>query len=276
MANWGEGAKGATGGALAGGALGGPPGAIIGGIAGGAMGLFGGDNGQADYQKRLEEYYASMANRQAPQAGPAAQGQYSGFRDNQSQMISRLDAMSRGQGPSLAKQQFAQATDRNIGAQQAMGATGRGGAMGAFNAANNMGMLGTQAAQGSALARTNEQTQAYQQLGMSLYGARNADEDMNKFNAGQQNQTALANLDARLKAMGMDDAARLALLQQMGGQANQPTMGDQIMAGGAGMFAQGATMGQKPAWQQNMGNGNWANGQSSGYQKPKPGVGFFG
>lgn len=246
MGQWGEGAKGAAGGALAGGAVGGPIGAGIGGIAGGLLGYFGGDNGDDAYKQKLDAYYADLANRQAPQAGPAAQGQYSGFRGAQSAMIGRLDAMSQGQGPSLAKQQFAQATDRNIGAQQAMGATGRGGAMGAFNAANNMGMLGTQAAQGSAMARTNEQTQAYQQLGMSLYGARNADEDMNKFNAGQQNQTMLANLDARLKAMGLNDQARLQILAQMGGQANQPTTGDQLMAGGAGMFAQGATMGKKP------------------------------
>jgi hypothetical protein len=246
MVAWGEGAKGATGGALAGGALGGPPGAIIGGIAGGALGLFGGDNGEDEYKKRLEAYYADIANRQAPQAGPAAQGGYSDFRGTQRNMIGRLDAMSQGQGPSLAKQQFAQATDRNLGAQQAMSATGRGGAMGAFNAANNMGMLGTQAAQGSAMARTNEQLQAYQQLGLSTYGARGQDESMNQFNAGQQNQTMLANLDARLKSMGLDDATRLALLQQMGGQANQPTLGDQVMAGGAGMFAQGATMGKKP------------------------------
>ena len=259
----GEAGKGAMGGALAGGSVGGVPGAIVGGIGGALLGGFGGDNGQGDYQKRLEEYYASLANRQAPQSGPAAQGQYSGFRNNQADLISRLEAMSRGQGPSLAKQMFAQATDRNMQAQQAMANSGRGGAMGAFNAANNMGQLGAQAAQGAAAARTNEQMQAMQQLGLSIYGARGADEQMNQFNAGQQNQVMLANLDARLKAMGLNDQARLQILAQMGGQANQPTFGDQLMAGGAGMFAQGASMG-KPGLKQ--APGYWSNGQYSGYK----------
>lgn len=250
-----EAGKGAVGGALTGAAagsiipgvgtaIGAGAGALIGGIGG----WFSGDNYDDEYKKRLEEYYNSLANRGAPQAGPAAQGAYSGFRQNQSDLIRRLEAMSRGQGPSLAKQQFAAATDRNMASQQAYGATGRGGAMGAFNAANNMGMLGAQAAQGSAMARTNEQMQALNQLGLSVYGARNADEQMNQFNAGQQNQTALANLDARLKAMGMNDVARLQVLQQMGGQANQPTFGDQLLAGGAGMFSMAAGMqGKKPA-----------------------------
>lgn len=248
MGQWGEAGKGAAGGALAGGAIGGPIGAGIGGVIGGIGGYFGGDDGSDDYQKKLEEYYASMQNRQAPQAGPASQSGYSDFRSNQRNLITRLEAMAAGQGPSLAKQQFQAATDRNISAQQAMGATGRGGAMGAFNAANNMGMLGAQAAQGSAAARTNEQMQAMNQLGLSIYGARGADEANNQFNAGQQNQTALANLKARLDAMGIDEQTKLAILQQMGGQANQPTMGEQIMAGGAGMFAQGVAMkGQKKA-----------------------------
>lgn len=242
--NWGGGAKGAAGGALAGGSIGGPAGALIGGAAGGALGLFGGDNGKADYQNRLQQYYNDLANRQAPQAGPASQSGYSGFRQNQSDMIKRLEALSQGQGPSLAAQQFQQANDSNVRNQQAMANSGRNGPMGAFNAANNMGMLGAQAAQGSATARTQEEQMALQQLGLSLYGARGADEETNRFNAGEQNKNSLANLDARLKAMGMGDQARLGILQQMGGGTNGPQIGDQLLAGGAGMFAQSMAMGK--------------------------------
>lgn len=250
-----EAGKGAVGGALTGAAVGSvipgvgtAIGAGAGALIGGIGGYFGGNNDEDEYKKRLEEYYNSIGGRGVPQMGPAAQGRYSDFRTNQRSMIDRLDAMSRGQGPSLAAQQFQQATDRNMASQQALASSGRGGAMGSFNAANNMGMLGAQAAQGSAQARTAEQLQAYQQLGLSIYGARGADEQMNQFNAGQQNNAAIQNLDARLRAMGMNDQARIQLLAQMQGQANQPTFGDQLLAGGAGAFAQGIAMqNKKPA-----------------------------
>ena len=55
----------------------------------------------------------------------------------------------------------------------------------------------------------------------------------------------LANLDTRPRQMGMTDQARLQILAQLGGQANaqatRPGFGDQVLAGGAGMFALGAT-----------------------------------
>lgn len=266
--DWQQGFKGAGGGALAGGSIGGPIGAVI----GGGLGLLGGFGGgkQDEYNKKLQEYYAGLQNRQAPQMGPAAQSGYSGFRSNQSDLIKRLEALSQGQGPSLAAQQFGQATDRNMGAQQAMASTGRGGAMGAFNASNNMGQLGAQAAQGSAMARTGEEQMALNQLGLSIYGARGADEETNRFNAGQQNQNSQSNLEARLRTMGMNDQAITQILSQMGGQTSKPGMGDQLLAGGAGMFAMGAAhggMGGTPRMgaPQNGSTGAWSNGQGSLY-----------
>jgi len=243
--DWGQGLKGAGGGALAGGSVGGLPGAII----GGGLGLLGGFGGESENDKRqremLMQYYNQVGGRAAPQAGAAAQSGYSGFRSNQAALISRLEAMANGQGPSLAKQQFEQATDRNMRGQQAMAASGRGGPLAQLTAVNNMASLGANAAQGSALARTNEQMQAIGQLGGVINQGRGADENTNMFNAGQQNNTSLANLDARLRAMGMNDQARLQILQQLGGQntrqSQTPGLGDQILAGGAGMFAQGAT-----------------------------------
>lgn len=240
--NWGQGLKGAGGGALAGGSVGGLPGAFV----GGALGLLGGfGGGESEQEKRqremLMQFYSQTGGRTAPQAGEAASAAMSGFRSNQSALISRLEAMANGQGPSLARQQFEQATDRNMRGQQAMAASGRGGPLAQLTAANNMASLGANAAQGSALARTNEQMQAIGQLGGVIAQGRGADEQVSMFNAGQFNNTSLANLDARLRTMGMNDQARLGILSQLGGlnqsQANRPGLGDQILAGGAGMYA---------------------------------------
>jgi hypothetical protein len=244
--DYGQGLKGAGGGALAGFSVGGPLGAMVGGGLG-LLGGFGGGENENDKRQRemLMQYYNQVGGRQAPQAGPASNSAYSGFRSNQTNLVSRLEAMANGQGPSLAKQQFEQATDRNMRGQQAMAASGRGGPLAQLTAANNMAGLGANAAQGSALARTNEQMQAIGQLGGVIAQGRGADEQTNMFNSQQNNNTALANLDARLRAMGMNDQARLGILSQMGGQnasqRNQVGLGDQILAGGAGMFAQGAT-----------------------------------
>lgn len=274
-----QGLKGAGGGALAGASVGGPLGALVGGGLGLLGGFGGGENEQdAAMRKRMEEYMNMVGGRQAPQMGAAAQSAYSGFRANQSGLVNRLEAMANGQGPSLAKQQFQQATDRNMRGQQAMAASGRGGPLAQLTAANNMGMLGAQAAQGSALARTNEQMQAIGQLGGVIAQGRGADEQTNMWNAGAQNDQMRGNLEARLRTMGMNDQAIMGIMGQMNGmnarQAGQPGLGDQILAGGAGMFAMGA--GQNA--QQKIGGGSGPNysqmsllpGGSYYTQAPKP------
>lgn len=242
----GQGLKGAAGGALAGASFGGPIGAVI----GGGLGLLGGfGNGEneeeAKHRQMLMDYYGSIRGRNAPQAGPAAQAGYSGFRTNQADFIGRMDAMSRGQGPSLAAQQFRQSTDRNMAQQAGMANSGRGGPMASINAANNMGLLGAQASQGAASARIAEQNMALGHLGGMIQAGRGADEQMGQWNAGQRNQNSWNNLDARLRGMQMNDQTRLQLLQQLQGnnqaQANKVGWGDQIMAGGAGMYSMGAT-----------------------------------
>lgn len=245
MGDFGQGMKGAGGGALAGGSIGGMPGAFIGGGLGFLSGYFGGGESEADKRQRdmLMQYYGKTIN--APQAGPAERAGYSSFRTNQQDLVNRLEAMANGQGPSLAKQQFEQATDRNMRGQQAMAASGRGGPLAQLTAANNMSMLGANAAQGSALARTNEQMQAIGQLGSVIGQGRGQDEGVNMFNAGQGNNVMLQNLSARLDAMGMDQNRKLQILQMLGSQnsrqAQTPGLGDQILAGGAGMYAMGAS-----------------------------------
>lgn len=269
--NTGQGLKGAAGGALAGSAFG-PAGTIIGGGLGLLAGGFGsGENEQdAQYRKMLMDYYG-QGPMQAPQLGNAAQSAYSGFRQNQTGLVNRLEAMANGQGPSLARQQFEQATDRNMRGQQAMAASGRGGPLAQLTAANNMAQLGANAAQGSALARTNEQMQAIGQLGGVIAQGRGADEQTNMWNAGQSNQFAIQNLGARMDAMGMDQQRKLQLLSQMGnlnnGQRQTPGMGDQIMAGGAGLYSMAAT---QRAQQRATGGGGFQELSNYGYGSGGP------
>lgn len=243
MTDWTSGGEGALGGAATGasiGMMGGPIGAGIGagigGLAGGLIGLFG--NGNDDQTRSmLMDYYNQVKNRQAPQLGAANQSAYSGFRANQSDLINRLDALSRGQGPSLAAQQFQQATDRNVSSQNAMANSGRGGPMAAFTAANNVAGLGAQAAQGSAIARTGEEMNAYGQLGQAIGQGRAADEATNMFNTGQSNQFQLSNLQSKLQTMGYNDQAIRGVIGQLMGLNAQPTMGQQLLAGGAGALS---------------------------------------
>lgn len=246
MANYEGGLKGAAGGALAGSSFG-PVGTIAGGLIGGLGGLFGGGPSPEEKQNRqmMLDYYNKVNGRQAPQMGPAAQGSLSSFRNNQADLINRLEAQSKGLGPSLAAQQLRAATDRNSAQQSSFANSGRGGPLAAMNAANNTAMLGAQAAQDAASARIAEQQMATNQLGLTLHGARGMDENMSQFNAGQTNEARGRNLEAKLRTMGMNDQAIAAVMAQMNGassaQASRPDMGDQILAGGAGMYSQFAS-----------------------------------
>jgi len=260
MADWGGAGKGALGGAATGATIGsvaGPYGAaiggVIGGIGGGLAGLFGGDDGGAEQaaqeqQKRLEEFRQKLLGRQDLQLGPAAQGVTSDFRTSQQGLIDRLDALSKGQGPSLAGEQLKQATDRNMAQQQSIAQSGHGNAtLANLVAANNSQNLGQAAAQQAAIARIVETQAATQQLGQVSGQARAQDEQASQFNAQQRNFQAQANLEAKLKMMGLSDSAITSIMSQQGsliGQqaaiAGRPTMGDQIFAGGVGALGQWA------------------------------------
>lgn len=260
--NWGQGAQGAAGGALAGSAFG-PVGAGIGGVAGGLIGMFGSGDPGAQYRAEL----GAHGNRAAPQMGPAAQGGVSSFRGNQSNLVNTLEARSRGEGPSLATQQLQAGQDRGMRQAQsfAAGAGGPNAGLAQFQAQNMIGQNQAQTNQDAAQARIQEIYNAQSQLGLVLQGARGADDDMSRFNAGQQNQVGQANLEAKLRAMGLNDAAVMAALQSSGGQSN---MGEQILAGGAGFAAQHSMMGQgqglKPIAQGYPGAGGyWTPGQGN-------------
>ena len=176
--------------------------------------------------------------RAAPQAGPAANAQTSGFRSNQEDLINRLDALSRGQGPSLAAEQLRQATDRNMKQQSSIAQTGRGNAgLAGIQASNMSGQLGQQAASDSAVARIAEQQMALGQLGGAINQGRTSDQDLSQFNALQTNFRDQFNIEAQLRARGMDDEQIRAIMQMKQGQANKPTFGEQLFAGGAGALA---------------------------------------
>lgn len=234
-AGWEGAAQGAAGGAMAGAAFG-PWGAAIGGVAGGLIGGISGMNQGGSYEDQLKALYERYANMPTPQAGPASQGSISAYRRNQAALVSQLEAMSRGEGPSAAQMQMREAMDRAAGAQAsaAAGAGGRGVNSGAAyrNASNNTAAIQAQGARDTATIRAQEQYNATGMLGGVLAQGRAADESMSQFNAQAQNTVSLANLQAELGKMGITTSAQLqSLLAAMG--AAGPGMGTQIMAGGA-------------------------------------------
>ena len=231
-------AQGAIGGAAAGSAFG-PWGAAIGGGVGLLGGLFGGGGQEQNqkYKDQLAKLATQYGNRQAPQTGPANLAQASDFRNNQAGLIAQLQAMAAGQGPSAAAIQMREAMDRAAAAQTsaAAGAGGRGVNQGAayLNAANNSAAITAQGARDTAVLRAQEQNNAIGQLGQVVGQARGADEGLSQFNANAQNQGNIANLQAQLQQLGLNDESQLrALLGAVGVNAG-PGLGAQILAGGA-------------------------------------------
>jgi hypothetical protein len=230
-----QGLQGAAGGAMLGGSIGGPWGAAIGGGLGLLGGLAGGDPNE-EYRRQLEALGSKYGRMKAPQAGPAQTAGMSGFRQNQAGLISQLEAMGRGEGPSAAQIQMREAMDRAAGAQAsaAAGAGGRGVNAGAAlrGAMNNTAAVQAQGARDTATLRAQEQFNALQQLGQVIGQGRGQDEQLGMFNAGQQNDMAQANLMAAMQTLGIQTEAELkAVLGAMGGAG--AGLGSSIMAGGA-------------------------------------------
>lgn len=229
MPNWSGGFTGALGGAMGGGATPlGPLGAIGGGLLGGLGGLFGGDGKDQmteDARRRLLALGGQDIN--AAQAGMSDQ------RGRQLNYLDQLQALSQGQGPSLAKEMLKDSMKQAEAGQQsvAAGATGRGVGAGASyrSAAGMVGSMGQAAQRTGAMARAQEQLGALSMLGQNIASTRGSDENMNTFNTQQTNNMAEASRRMRLEAlMG---GGKLA------GMGQTSSLGDQIGAGGANMFA---------------------------------------
>jgi len=232
---WTGAGEGALGGAAAGAAFG-PWGAAIGGVAGGLIGFFG-NQGASSYQTPLQQLAAQYGALGGPSAGPAAQVNGNNvFSQGQAGLVSQLQTMASGGGPNLAALQMQQAMDQAVSAQTSLaaGGGGRGVNAGASmrNASNNLAAQQQSAAQTGALGAVQQQLGAISQLGGVLQGANAQQLQAQEFNAQAQNTTSLANLQAKLAAMGLSEQGQLQALQ-MAMQAAGPGMGAQVMAGGA-------------------------------------------
>ena len=267
MARWGEGAKGAMGGAVAGGSIGGVPGAIIGGTVGGALGMFGGGGGgpQAQAPSWNSHYnlpgfskqfgrYQEIANQYGKRQAPTIAE--SGFRGDQSSLVRLLQAQAKGQGAGqeLVRMQAQQAADR-AGAQQLGAAQGQvgSGAMGARNAALGSAALQSEVGGQAAMGGLAAQLGATEQLGGVLQGARGQDLSRGEANAGlvMQNrqtndQAVMEALRQRLQASQMQQQGGLEFNRNvtgfntaLAGKAPQPSWGDQLMGFGVGVGQMG-------------------------------------
>lgn len=231
MVNWGQGAKGAAGGAAIGGTVGGPWGAAAGGVVGGALGLFGGDDpeytpnkdnfqmpGYDERTGRLLGAANSAAGRQADYSDPttiarierARAGQIgeSDFKPGQQELATYLLNQAQGKGPSLAMQQTQQLGTRNLAAARSMaaGARGPGAALQALQARDQMGNINQQTAQQGVMGALQERMAAAGQAGNVINTGRAQDLQRNtdqqqlnyaasQFNAGQYNQRATHQAD---------------------------------------------------------------------------------
>lgn len=157
------------------------------------------------HQGQIDQQIAQglQTNRTAPQVGMQNQ-----FRDAQTQQLGQLQGLASGQqrtaGELAVQRQAAQAAAQ----QQAMMRMSRGGdaALAQRRGAEQMAGIGINA-QGAGQRAALEGQMAAQGLLTQASGQ----------GRGQDTQVDVANMDAKLKQMGMDDASRLAYLQQLTG-----------------------------------------------------------
>lgn len=164
-------------------------------------------------QGRYGGYLNDIDQRGAPQVGPYERAAASGFAGDQRGLATLLGARARGEG-GVADLQMQAGLDRANQAQRQMmaGANPSNRAMamrvGSQNmAANDMDMAGQ-----AAIARAAEANAAANSLGSVLAAGRGADESLNMFNAGQQNQRQFQNAQLQQNQYGINDAARQGLL----------------------------------------------------------------
>jgi hypothetical protein len=170
-------------------------------------------------------------NRVAPQA--SMDSPYAPMQYQQAQQLQRIaSGQQQGAGELAAQRQEQNA----LAGQQAMARMNRGSGagMGMLGAARNSAGIGLAGAGMGQQAAFQDQQAAQSQLTNAMGQAR-----------GQDQQVQLANLDAQLRQMGMDDQQRLGYLQQLTGM-------DQAQLN-AQMQAYQAQMGQYQSQQQQKG-----------------------
>lgn len=185
--------------------------------------------GYDNIQGRYGSYLNQVDNRNAPQIGEYERAQASGGFQGQQHDLSNL-LMDRAQGNnSVAEQQMKQGVDLANQRQLAFAAGARpsNAGMAMRLAGQNMGSNMMDLAGQTAIARAQEANQAANSLGGVLAQGRGADEGLNMFNAGQNNQRQFGQAQMNQNQMGINDAARQGLLggslaaaqaQQQGGE----------------------------------------------------------
>lgn len=164
------------------------------------------------------------------------------FEQGQMGLVNALQQQAAGKGPSLATNQMQQNVEQSLQAAASQQASQRGRvnpALAARNMANQTASANQNAAMQSAQMRMQEQMNAQGQLGNALSQARgqsqaydlnqaNLNQNANQFNAEQTNRTNLnqanlaneagkANMEAKLRQTGMNDAQVKAMMgAQMG------------------------------------------------------------
>lgn len=195
------------------------------------------NNGQI--QSLINQGLNGVNARQTPQNINPYAGQ-------QAQQISQLQGVASGQQQGAGELAVQRQVQNALAGQQSMAAMNRGAGagMGNLSAARNSAAIGLSGAGQSQQAALQDQQTAQGQLSTAF---------------GQQNQMQLANLNAQLQAMGMNDQARLGYLSQFGqmdanqlnaqmgaysaGQQNKGIAGALISSGGQAL---GAYLGRPP------------------------------
>lgn len=162
-----------------------------------------------------------------PQINMGPQNQY---RAGQNQLIGQLQGVASGQRAGAGELGVNRQVQQALGAQQGGARMSRGSSAstGALGAGRNMADIGIQGAGAAAQAQQADIGQAQQLLAQTLGGARGQDiglasqqaqmQQAQVFQqAGLDQATSLANAQARLQMMGMNDAAALAYLSQLTG-----------------------------------------------------------
>lgn len=151
------------------------------------------------------------------------------FRTGQLQQMGQLQGIASGQQQGAGELAAQRQAQNAIAQQQSMARMARGGNAGLaqMGAANNAAGIGLAAAGQGQQAAMQDQMNAQGLLAQVSGQGRSQDQ-----------ATALANLDAKLKQMGMDDATRLGYLQQLTG-LNQQAIGGQLGAMQAATSQQG-------------------------------------
>lgn len=181
---------------------------------------------------RMRDYMwqqlGGLGGRQAPQVGGAqiATGPQSQVRAQEMALAGQLGRVATGQEKGAGELAVGRQFQQGLAAQMAMQRGVRGGNAGSAGlaAARNAGNMTVDAAGQSQMAALQDQTQARGLLAGLLGQVRGADLGLASSQAGFDQQAALANQEAQLRQMGLNDQQIATILGQMGnlglGEAN--------------------------------------------------------